>query len=297
MMESYLCTRLNYLTMSISMKRILFLSLLMGALMLTRQNVWADGVVHVALWETFDVNNGSGGRDDQFTGNIALKNIHYDIDGWSGTNVKGANACLKFGTTTSGTAGNGTCTTPEIVLIGTAKTATLTFNAAGWGGTDTNRLTVTANEGVTLTGDTEITLENATWNSYSVTVTLTTAKSVQLTFTGKRGFLDDVKVEETVTAIHAPTLTEGHSFWPNTTETARDIIMLVPSDSTTVYYTTDGTEPSASNGVKALLTTNVAITGTTTVKARAYYGTVASSVVSKTYTQGPTVNGIAATVP
>ena len=274
--------------MSISMKRILFLSLLMCALMLTRQNVWADGVAHVAFWETFDVNNGSGGRDGQFSGNIASSNIHYDIDGWSGSSIKGAKACLMFGTT----AGNGSCTTPEIVLIGTAKTATLTFNAAGWGDGGTNLLTVTANEGVTLSGNTEITLKNGEWTLYTITITLTTAKSAQLTFTGKRGFLDDVKVEENVTAINAPTLTESHDFWPNTTETAKEIITLEPSDSTTVYYTTDGTEPSPTNGSVATLTSNVIITGTTTVKARAYYGEIASSVVEKHYEVGQTVNSI-----
>ena len=274
--------------MSISTKRILFLSLLMCALMLTPQNVWADGVAHVAFWETFNVNNGSGGRDGQFSGSIASSNIHYDIDGWSGSSIKGAKACLKFGTT----AVNGSCMTPKIVLIGTAKTATLTFNAAGWGDDSQNRLTVTANEGVTLLGDTEITLVNGTWTPYTITITLTTAKSVQLTFTGKRGFLDDVKVEENVTAINAPTLTEGYYFWPHTTETAKGIITLEPSDSTTVYYTTDGTEPSPTNGSVATLTSNVSITGTTTVKARAYYGEIASSVVEKCYEVGQTVNGI-----
>jgi len=297
MMESYLCTRLNYLTMSISMKRILFLSLLMGALMLTRQNVWADGVAHVAFLETFNANVGTGGHDEpeaKFSGNIASSNLVYDQEGWIGNRnsnyVYGGLACMRFGNNDN----DGSCITPEIVLIGTGKTATLTFKAAGWASSGTNTLTVTANEGVTLSGDTQVTLTNSSWSSYTVNITLTTAKSVRLTFTGRRGFLDDVKVEENVTAINAPMLSDEHFFWANTTETATENITLVPSDSTTVYYTTDGTEPSEQNGSVATLTSNVIITGTTMVKAKAYYKTIASSVVSKTYTVGSTVNGIAA---
>ena len=251
------------------------------------QGAWADN--HLAFLETFNSTNGTGGRDNQFTGSIATSSIIYDIEGCTSTKCGGAKNCLKFGTGSE----YGVLTTPELVLIGTNKTATLTFNAAGWG-SGTNTLTVSANEGVTLGEGTNITLTNGSWKEYSVTITLTTATYVQLTFTGKRGFLDDVKVTEDVTAINAPTLPDEHLFWANTTETATTNIMLVPSDSTTVYYTTDGTEPSKTNGNIATLTTNFKITGTTTVKARAYYETVASNIVSKTYAVGETVNGIAA---
>ena len=254
----------------------------------------ADGVSHLAFSETFDVNGGSGGRDDSFSGNIASREIIYDNDGWSGNksnnNVYGGFHCLRFGDSST----NGNCTTPEIVLVGTAKTATLTFNAAGWGDSNKNKLTVTANEGVTLSGDNEITLVNGVWTLYTVNIAVTTAERVQLTFKGKRGFLDDVKVVETVTAINNPLLTDEFLFWPNTTETATRSVTLVPSDSTTVYYTTDGTEPSTENGKVATLTSQVIISGTTTVKAKAYYKTVASEVVNRTYTVGETVTGVAA---
>lgn len=272
------------------MRRLFIVSTLLWSLLLVHQAARADGVTHVALDETFNVNNGTGGRADGFSGTIASNSIQYNLEGWSNTgSVYGGYQCIRFGTGNA----NGSCTTPGIILIGTGKTATLTFNAAGWG-SGSNTLTVTANAGVTLSGDTQVTLTNSTWTAYSVTVTLTTATSVQLTFSGKRGFLDDVKVTETVTAINAPTLTDECSFWPTTVETAANHITLVPQDSTTVYYTTDGSEPSPSNGHVATLTSNIAIAGTTTVKARAYYGTVASDVVSKTYTVGSTVDGIAA---
>ena len=250
------------------------------------QGAWADN--HLAFLETFNSTNGTGGRDNQFTGSIATSSIIYDIEGCTSTKCGGAKNCLKIGTSSD----NGIFTTPEIVLVGANKTATLTFNAAGWG-SGTNTLTVSANEGVSLSGDINITLTNSSWKKYTINITLTTATSVQLTFTGKRGFIDDVRVEENVTAISAPTLPDEHLFWANTTEVATTNITLVPSDSTTVYYTTDGTNPSKANGSIATLTSNFKITGTTTVKAIAYYETVASNIVSRTYTVGETVNNIA----
>ena len=270
------------------MRKLYLTSLLLWSLLLVHQAARADGVKHLALDETFDSNPNLGGRDGKF-GEGNSKPI-YDLEGWSGSNenkIYGAHECLRFGTASV----DGICTTPEIILIGTGKTATLTFNAAGWA-SGTNKLTVTANEGVTLSGNTNITLTNGSWTAYTVNITVTTAESIQLTFTGKRGFLDDVKVEETVTAINAPSLPEEHLFWANTTEVATKHITLIPADSTTVYYTTDGTEPSPSNGNIAMLTSNISITGTTTVKAKAYYKTVASSLVSRTYMVGETVENI-----
>lgn len=272
------------------MKKFLFAPAIILCCAMIGQTAWAGGVQHVAFYEAFNSNEGSGGRDGQFGGKIATSKPLFDRDGWSYNQyIKGASECIRFGTNSE----NGVLTTPEIVLLG--KQATLTFMAAGWSGGDTNRLNITANEGVTLNGQTIIMLQNgAHFEYYQVDITLTTATYVQLTFTGKRGFLDDVMVEETVTAINAPTLTDEHLFWPNTTETPTTNITLVPSDSTTVYYTTDGSEPSTTNGHIATLTTNFKITGTTTVKAKAYYGSVASDMVSKTYTVGETVNSIAA---
>lgn len=275
------------------MRRYFTINLLLWSLLLVCQVARADGVTHVALNETFDVNNSTGGRDGAYSGSVASGDVAYDLEGWIGNKannyVYGGSKCLRFGNNSN----DGTCTSPEFVLIGTGKTATLTFNAAGWG-SGTNKLTITANEGVTLSGDTQVTLTNGAWTAYTVNMTLTTATSVQLTFTGKRGFLDDVKVTETVTAINPPALSDERFFWPNTTEEAVMTVTVVPADSTTVYYTTDGSEPTPSNGHVAMLTSSFDIEGTTTVKAKAYYKTLASDVVSRTYTQGTTVGSIAA---
>ena len=252
------------------------------------QAAWADGVKHLAFLETFDATSGTGGNDNQFSGNIASSKIQCDQEGWSSTKCGGANQCLKFGTGSE----DGICTTPQIILLG--KQGVLYFDAAGWA-SGQKTLEITANEGVTFQESTTFDLTAAKWQrSIAIHFTLESATYLQLTFTGRRGFLDNIRVEEDVTAINAPTLPDEYLFWPKTTETATTNITLVPSDSTTVSYTTDGTEPSETNGNIATLTTNFMITGTTTVKARAYYQGIASDLVSKTYTEGETVNSITA---
>ena len=262
--------------------------LLFCSLLLIVQAAWADGVKHLAFLETFDATSGTGGNDNQFSGNIASSKIQCDQEGWSSTKCGGANQCLKFGTGSE----DGICTTPQIILLG--KQGVLYFDAAGWA-SGQKTLEITANEGVTFQESTTFDLTAAKWQrSIAIHFTLESATYLQLTFTGRRGFLDNIRVEEDVTAINAPTLPDEYLFWPKTTETATTNITLIPSDSTTVYYTTDGTEPSETNGNIATLTTNFMITGTTTVKARAYYQGIASDLVSKTYTEGETVNSITA---
>ena len=272
------------------MKRKHIKMLLFCSLLLIVQATWADGVKHLAFLETFDATSGTGGNDGAADGNVGQSKIVFDRDGWTTTKCGGANQCVKFGTSNE----DGVLTTPPIILLG--KTGVIFFDAVGWNSGD-RELRVTANEGVTLSGETYIQQlpDKCMWHHrYYVSFTLETADYLQITFTGRRGFIDEIEVTEDVTAINAPTLTDEHLFWANTTETATTNITLIPSDSTTVYYTTDGTEPSETNGNIATLTTNFMITGTTTVKARAYYQGIASDLVSKTYTEGETVNSITA---
>lgn len=260
--------------------------------MLSPLTAWADGDPNTIVFqETFDKTSGTGGRDGKFSGSIAQGTIKYDNDGWaSAVKCGGANQCVKFGTGSD----NGVLTTPEISLDG-ASYALLTFSAAGWGDSNKNKLAVTANAGFELSGDNNITeLVNEEWEEYSVLIRVTTGTSLQLTFTGKRGFLDDVVVRK-ITTVPTPTLPDDFTFFPNTTEEkASKHVMLTPVNYTVAYYTTDGSTPSSSNGTEALQTTGVPIHGTTIVKAIAYVGNMASEVVTKTYTQGNTVNGISA---
>ena len=274
------------------MKKVQFIYLLLWLLVMSYQAAYADGIEHVVLNETFNTNDGTGGRDGSYSGQIASNNIKYDNDDWTDNKVKGAKQCLKFGTTESGNTGKGFCTTPTLELIDAGKTATLTFSAAGWGDTNKNTLTITA-EGATLTGDTNITLANGAWNNYTVTITNAPGEFT-LTFTGKRGFLDDVRVVETVTNLSAPTLTESCYFFANTTETATKHVTITPASGTTVHYTTDGTEPSSVNGTLITMAKSLSLTETTTVKAIAFYESLTSDVVTRTYTKGTTVNNISA---
>lgn len=266
--------------------------LMLCCLMLSPLTAWADGDPNAIVFqETFDKTTGTGGRDGLFSGNIGSSTIKYDSESWvSADKCGGANQCVKFGTGSA----NGVLTTPEISLDG-ASYALLTFSAAGWGDSNKNKLAVTANAGFELSGDNNITeLVNEEWEEYSVLIRVTTGTSLQLTFTGKRGFLDDVVVRK-ITTIPTPSLPDDFTFFPNTTEEkASKHVMLTPVNYTVAYYTTDGSTPSSTNGTEALQTTGVPIHGTTTVKAIAYVGTMQSEVVTKTYTQGNTVNGISA---
>ena len=275
------------------MKQLQHMILMLCCLMLSPLKAWADGDPNTIVFqETFDKTSGTGGRDGLFSGNIGSSTIKYDNDGWA-TAVKcgGANQCVKFGTGSD----NGVLTTPAISLDG-ASYALLTFCAAGWGDSNKNKLAITANAGFELSGDNNITeLVNEEWEEYSVLIKVTDANAtLQLTFTGKRGFLDDVVVRK-ITTVPTPSLPDDFTFFPNTTEEkASKHVMLTPVNYTVAYYTTDGSTPSSSNGTEALQTTGVPIHGTTTVKAIAYVGDMASEVVTKTYTQGNTVNGISA---
>lgn len=136
-------------------------------------------------YEAFSGTSGSGGRDGVFTGNVGNKGLVYDEGNCKTDKFGGAYGCTKFGTTND----NGVLTTPSIALTGNG---TLTFSAAGWGDAKTNTLKVTAS-GAQLDGDIDITLENGEWTDYTVNITEATG-DVKLTFTGKRGFLDDIAV-------------------------------------------------------------------------------------------------------
>ncbi len=275
------------------MKQLQHMILMLCCLMLSPLTAWADDDPNAIVFqETFDKTSGTGGRDGKFSGSIAQGTIKYDGEAWAAaTKCNGANQCVKFGTGSD----NGVLTTPAISLGG-ANYALLTFNAAGWGDSNKNKLAITANAGFELSGDNNITeLVNEEWEDYTVLIKVTDANAtLQLTFTGKRGFLDDVVVRK-ITTIPVPSLPDDFTFFPNTTEEkASKHVMLTPVNYTVAYYTTDGSTPSSTNGTEALQTTGVPIHGTTTVKAIAYVGDMASEVVTKTYTQGNTVNGISA---
>ena len=200
------------------MRRIYLISLFLWSLLLVHQAARADGVV--VFSETFDETNGTGGRAGGFSGSIAQGTLKYDVEGWSATKCQGGTECLKFGTSSD----SGVATTPTISFEGT-QLAVLTFSAAGWGDNNKNTVTVSVSNGQ-MSGDVNVELENAVWNDYTCVITGT--GNFTITFTGKRGFLDDVVVTH-ITSVDAPELTESCTFWPQTTEAASKNIVVTPS--------------------------------------------------------------------
>lgn len=82
-------------------------------------------VGNLVFYESFDKNDGTGGNDGKWSGNIAADDIQYDVAGWTFINAKGANKCARIGTGSKGTA-----TTPA--LTGLDGDAVLTFKAGAW---------------------------------------------------------------------------------------------------------------------------------------------------------------------
>lgn len=148
--------------------------------------------------ETFNKSNGTGGRDDLYDGNVGTSSLSDKLDEtWSIIGSNGASKCIKLGTSSA----TGTVKTGVVSLTGAG---TLSYSAAGWSsGTNTVQVSAT---GATVSGDVNVTMSNSTWSDYTVNLTEATG-SVQLTFSIKRGFLDDVKVTKPGVDISSITAT------------------------------------------------------------------------------------------
>ena len=282
------------------MKRPYLLWGVLWCLLLVQQAAKADD--QVVFNETFAGCNGVGGTDEIFGGSAGNGDIGYDNEGWTSDKCGGGNQCIKYGTGSA----EGTVSTPHISLkVGT--TATLTFKAAGWKKNDTdktkNTLKISA-EGCNVSGDISLNVNkndkeitNGQWTTYTVTITDIT-EPVIITFTGKRGFLDDVKITgepggDIEVTVPAPTLTDEFTFWSNTIEATKRLVTITPAEGTIVHYTTDGSEPSITDGIEISAATTLFVWSTTTIKAIAIKSIYTSDVIAKTYTLGEPVNSIA----
>lgn len=259
----------------------------------------------VLFWEQFSQVEGTGGRDDVYTGTVASSDIFGNSSDGEHTRTTdmiweylskdfkcyGAKESMKFGTGSA----NGEFMTREIELSGNG---TLTFSAAGWG-SGTNTLIVQVlggfaiDEGETQATTKEITLANGTWTDYSYNLIksaeTTSGGNLQVRFTGKRGFIDDIKVVEAgAVTVDAPTITpEGGVF----TEPVEVTISSGQAGAdVTLYYTLDGTDP---DNTSTEYTAPFTVTETTTVKAVAYIGETPSNVAQATFTFPTVVNSIA----
>ena len=222
--------------------------------------------------ETFDKIKGTGGRDGSFSGSIASSDFKDTDETWASfEKMYGAYECAKYGTGSA----EGSMTTRAITLTGDAQ---MTFEAAGWA-SGTNTLTVTAN-GATLSGDTSITLTASTWKSYTVDITGATG-SFTLTFTGKRGFIDDIKV----TSEDAVPPTEA------------TLVSIAVSGQTTTFnvgdtFTFDGTVTAtySDGSTKTVTPTNVTTPDMTTAGTKTVTVTYTEGDASAVFTYDITVN-------
>ena len=166
----------------------------------------AEGEAKEYFKETFDKNKGTGGNDDKWSGSIASSTLTADSTGWTFTKESGASQCAKLGSSDT----KGVATTPA--LTGLTGSAVLTFRAGAWDG-DANTLNLSISVG--KLSEESVTLSNAAFSTYTITITDATAES-KITFQGQqdkkaRFFLDDVVVKNAVTLKDFRTNCEGVS--------------------------------------------------------------------------------------
>ena len=212
--------------------------------------------------ETFAGFAGKGGHDGQYSGSVGAGSTASgtDEDDWTFTSCGAADKCLKFGTGN----GNGTFITRSIALTGNG---TLTFSVAGWG-SGTNSLAVTA-EGGTLDGETEIALTNGDWTDHTIYINDADGELV-LTFTGKRGFIDDIKVvsatsdPRTATTVTLDPATTSYNVILGDAFTAPTATLNPAAAGTLTYESSDETVAT----VDATGAVEILAAGTTTITAK-----------------------------
>ena len=132
-----------------------------------------------------------------------------------------------------------------------------------------------------------------TYSSNNSTVTSVNSSNGAVTLNGSGTAV--ITATDAGNTPDAPSLTPSCTFWPKTTETPSMTVTIAPTTTgSTVRYTTNGSDPTTTNGNIVISSTDITITETTTVKAIAYVGTSTSGISFSTYTLGETVNSIAA---
>ncbi len=157
---------------------------------------------NVAFNETFAECESNGGNSGGFATasntKITDEDSYTDNDGWSFTNGYPADACAKFG----GSSSAGSATSPSIT-VESGKTYKLSFKAAPWSSEDSNTMTVTVTGG-TINSEASATTTSMTigqWNDFEFDI-VTSSTSLQLEFscTANRFFLDDINLSYPPTA-------------------------------------------------------------------------------------------------
>ena len=149
----------------------------------------------VLLYESFDKCGGTGGNDNQWSGNgvagSEALSMEFDNNGWTSSNkIFSGNQCVRLGNSSTA----GVITTPAFSVNGSAY---LSFKAGGWDGTnDATSLTLSVNNG-TLS-KTTVTIPKGSWKQFGVNITATGTVKVTFKADKKRFFLDEVKVVDPI---------------------------------------------------------------------------------------------------
>lgn len=162
----------------------------------------------VIFYESFDENDGTGGNDGKWGGDIAKNILKLDNTEWTCVNGSGAQKCAKFGIGKE----KGLATTPSIDL--SAGDAVLAFKAGAWN-TDNEKTSIIvsvdngklAYNGKVASKQT-ITLKKGEFSDYTMTISGGTS-ATKITFTAiqdknNRFFLDEVMVSK----VAGPTYTK-----------------------------------------------------------------------------------------
>lgn len=149
----------------------------------------------VLLYESFDKCGGTGGNDNQWSGNgvagSEALSMEFDNNGWTSSNkIFSGNQCVRLGNSSTA----GIITTPAFSVNGSAY---LSFKAGGWDGTnDATTLTLSVNNG-TLS-KTTVEIPKGLWKQFGVNITATGTVKVTFKADKKRFFLDEVKVVDPI---------------------------------------------------------------------------------------------------
>ncbi|MBO4721575.1 MAG: chitobiase/beta-hexosaminidase C-terminal domain-containing protein [Muribaculaceae bacterium] len=157
-------------------------------------------------------------------------------------------------------------------------TITVTYNVENTGILVYNSTNISSPATVTVSGSRA---EFSVGNSASATNGQVRVTAISVTYS----LTSSITVQE-------PTITDEFTFWPVMNDEASAEITIIPASGNKVRYTTNGSNPSFTNGTEIAAATTINISGTTTVNAISYVENQTSSVVSKTYTLGQTVTGI-----
>lgn len=149
----------------------------------------------VLLYESFDKCGGTGGNDNQWSGNgvagSEALSMEFDNNGWTSSNkIFSGNQCVRLGNSSTA----GVITTPAFSVNGSAY---LSFKSGGWDGTnDVTYLTLSVNNG-TLS-KTTVEIPKGLWKQFGVNITATGTVKVTFKADKKRFFLDEVKVVDPI---------------------------------------------------------------------------------------------------